>query len=269
MESERFGFGKNWQDYSRLIDEPRIASAVESLQQRFRDTSLTGKTFLDIGSGSGLFSLAAHRLGAIVTSFDYDSNSVACTQEVKARFASQASNWKVLQGSALDESFLSSLGTFDFVYSWGVLHHTGHMWKALDNAAQRVAPGGQLCIAIYNDQGRPSRLWWKLKHLYNQAPTLLRPAIVVAAGAFIEGKAALGRAMRGKNPLPFKEWAERKRTRGMSVWHDLVDWVGGFPFEVARPDQISGFFGKRGFVLEELQTCGGGLGCNEFVFRLK
>jgi 2-polyprenyl-6-hydroxyphenyl methylase/3-demethylubiquinone-9 3-methyltransferase len=55
----------------------------------------------------------------------------------------------------------------------------------------------------------------------------------------------------------------------MSRVHDWFDWLGGYPFEVARPEEIFAFYQARGFSLERLKTCGGGLGCNEFVLRKK
>src|ERR1044072_5239228 len=95
--------------------------------------NLLGKKFLDVGSGSGLFSLAARRLGAQVHSFDYDPQSVACTGELRRRYFPDDLHWVVQQGSVLDQGYLASLGSFDVVYAWGVLHHTGAMWRALDN----------------------------------------------------------------------------------------------------------------------------------------
>jgi hypothetical protein len=52
----------------------------------------------------------------------------------------------------------------------------------------------------------------------------------------------------------------------MSPWRDLIDWVGGYPFEVAKPEAILDFYLRRGFTLKRLVTCGGSLGCNEYVF---
>jgi 2-polyprenyl-6-hydroxyphenyl methylase/3-demethylubiquinone-9 3-methyltransferase len=52
----------------------------------------------------------------------------------------------------------------------------------------------------------------------------------------------------------------------MSPWRDVVDWVGGYPFEVAKPEAIFKFYQRRGFTMVDLNTCGGGHGCNEFVF---
>lgn len=230
-------------------------------------SDLTGKRFVDVGCGSGLLSLAAVRLGARVCSVDYDPDAVRCASEMKRRYAPQADTWVIQQGSALDRKFLGSLGLFDIAYSWGVLHHTGAMWDALENVEKLVAPGGILAIAIYNDQGGASVRWKKIKKLYNRVPGFFQGGLVLALGAFFETRSALIRLCKLQNPLPFKDWTRRKQERGMSVWYDLVDWVGGYPFEVAKPEEIFDFYFHRSFTLIRLKTCGGGLGCNEFVFR--
>lgn len=262
----RFAFGKNWARFSEHIDEARISSAIESLQKRFKVQDFKGKRFLDIGSGSGLFSLAAFRLGAEVHSFDFDKDSVACTAALKDHEVNSSSHWTVQQGSVLDKTFMETLGTFDYVYSWGVLHHTGAMWEAIAQAITCVAPNGSICMAIYNDQGLWSRSWTSIKKGYNRLPSILQPPYAFLIGAFIEGKAALGRMFRGQNPFPFEDWSKRRQMRGMSVWHDLLDWVGGYPFEVATPQAVVDFLKQEGFALVQLKTVGSGLGCNEFVF---
>src|SRR3712207_6062570 len=159
QQGDRFKFGENWQRFLLVLNDERIAEAEKSLKQMLEVEDLQGKSFLDIGSGSGLFSLAARRLGAKVRSFDYDPQSVACTQELKRRYFADDLNWTIEQGSVLDVDYVKSLGQFDIVYSWGVLHHTGAMWQALENASLPVADGGYLFIAIYNDQGGKSRQW--------------------------------------------------------------------------------------------------------------
>lgn len=230
------------------------------------EAPLKGKSFLDIGSGSGLFSLAAHRMGASVVSLDYDPQSVACTQQLQQQFGGD--DWQVHQGSVLDETWMESLGGFDIVYSWGVLHHTGQMTHAIASAQQRVAPGGVFAIAIYNDQGSASRRWLAIKKLYNRLPALLRPLWVIMVAGWYEMKFALARLVHRKNPLPFRDWREKKLDRGMSAWHDWVDWIGGLPFEVASPDEITVPLADAGFHLMNLKTVGNGWGCNEYVFRL-
>jgi 2-polyprenyl-3-methyl-5-hydroxy-6-metoxy-1,4-benzoquinol methylase len=275
---DRFEFGSNWLRFLETVDEQKIAAAVESLQTMLRVESLEGLRFLDVGSGSGLFSLAAHRLGAEVWSFDYDPNSVACTREMKQRFGSETPNWTIEAGSALDEQYLTSLGTFDIVYSWGVLHHTGDMWNAIELTSRTVSSTGKFFIAIYNDQGQMSQRWTEVKQLYQRLPKFLRPLLVAIVGGSLLAKkisSTIGhfllRLILLRNPfVPVKSLGEsitRKDPRGMSRWYDLVDWVGGWPFEVAKPEQVIDFLQQRGFSLVKLKTCGGKMGCNEFVLE--
>jgi 2-polyprenyl-6-hydroxyphenyl methylase/3-demethylubiquinone-9 3-methyltransferase len=263
-EGERFQFGKNWQRFLSVLNEERIAEAEKSLKQMLGVEDLQGKSFLDVGSGSGLFSLAARRLGAKVHSFDYDPNSVACTQELRRRYFPDDSNWTIEQGSVLDIDYLKSLGQFDIVYSWGVLHHTGAMWQALEGASLLVGKPGRLFIAIYNDQGGQSKRWCKVKQLYCSG--ILGKALV--SGFFIPYFILSGLAvdlLKARNPVT--RYTEYKKTRGMSVIHDWFDWLGGYPFEVAKPEEIFLFYRDKGFILENLITCAGGLGNNQFVFR--
>jgi 2-polyprenyl-6-hydroxyphenyl methylase/3-demethylubiquinone-9 3-methyltransferase len=262
----RFEFGRNWRSFLDSLDEERILRAEQSLCEMLEVDSLDGRSFLDIGSGSGLFSLAARRLGARVHSFDFDADSVACTRILRDRYCADDPLWTVERGSVLQREYVESLGTFDVVYSWGVLHQTGDMWEALDIVSQAVKDQGRLFISIYNDQGGGSRRWWRIKWLYNHLPRALRWLLVLAVGVFWELRSMLIRIVRFQNPLPFGDWREKKRTRGMSVWHDLVDWVGGFPFEVAKPEQLVDFFRQRDFTLLRMTTMGKGHGCNEFVF---
>src|SRR5579862_4907181 len=262
---ERFEFGKNWARFLASLSEPQIESAVESLRHMLGAASLAGRSFLDVGCGSGLFSLAARRLGARVHSFDYDPHSVGCTQELRRRYFGGDDGWTVEEGSALDAAYLSSLGRFDIVYSWGVLHHTGAMWEALGNIAPLVTPGGLLFIAIYNDQGTPSRRWTALKRFYNRSSKPVRFGVAVAVFVKQYWRPMLKDFLKLR-PFDCIRNYEGKR-RGMTAWRDLVDWVGGYPFEVARPEQLFEFYRAQGFQLEKLVTCGGTMGCTELVLR--
>jgi 2-polyprenyl-3-methyl-5-hydroxy-6-metoxy-1,4-benzoquinol methylase len=266
---ERFAFGKNWASFLNVLDENRITTAIKSLQNMLGVQSLAGRSFLDIGSGSGLFSLAARRLGAKVRSFDYDPSSVACTAELRRRYFPDDDQWIVEEGSALDAEYLRRLGHFDIVYSWGVLHHTGDMWRALSYVPDLVAPGGRLWLALYNDQGGWSKRWLVIKRTYNSLPTFLRPLFAVIVYTPRELRSFVGNLVRGQLGTYFRYiWCYATvSARGMSWWHDRVDWIGGYPFEVARPEQVFDLYIDKGFQLVKLRTCGGGLGCNEFVFE--
>ena len=263
---ERFHFGENWARFLKVLDNERIRSAEGSLIEMLEIDNLDGKTFVDVGSGSGLFSLAARRLGAKVTSFDYDPQSVACTAELKKLYYPNDHRWSVEQGSALDREYLAGLGRFDVVYSWGVLHHTSAMWQALANVADLVGHNGNLFIAIYNDQGRASRHWKRVKHGYVNAPGPVKWVVLLAAFVRLWGPAVIRDSLQARPMRSWKDYSQQGG-RGMDPWRDVVDWVGGYPFEVARPEEILDFYRQRGFQLERLKTCGGGLGCNEFVFE--
>jgi len=248
------------------LDEDRILEAENSLKQMLDVENLRDKSFLDIGSGSGLFSLAARRLGGKVRSFDYDPLCVACTEELKRRYFPGDSNWIIDQGDVLDVVYLSTLERYNIVYCWGVLHHTGNMWKALENVIPLVEQRGKLFISIYNDQGFLSQFWKSFKKFYNRSSHPTRVILTLCAGTVFQTSSMALRLFRGQNPLPFKYWAEKRRSRGMSVWHDLVDWVGGYPFEVAKPETIINFCRGKGVHSTKVRTCGARSGCNEYVF---
>lgn len=261
---DRFEFGENWSQFLKVLDDERIKQASLSLQGMLGVENLQDRTFLDVGSGSGLFSLVARQLGARVHSFDYDPKSVACARELKRRYFSDDPTWNIEEGSVLDPTYLSRLGQHDVVYSWGVLHHTGNMNAALQNVAPLVKPGGLLFIAIYNDQGITSKRWTMVKKIFCSG-MLGRLLIRSVFYPYFALGRLRGDLRNGRNP--FKSYALYKQSRGMSVLHDWEDWLGGYPFEVAKPEEIFDRYRKLGFTLERLTTCAGGLGCNEFVFR--
>lgn len=263
---ERFSFGQNWAKFLEVLDEERILIAEKSLKEMLQVDSLEGKTFLDIGSGSGLFSLCARRLGANVRSFDYDPQSVACTQELRSRYFPEDTHWEVSSGSVLERGFIEALGSYDVVYSWGVLHHTGDMWTALDHAAIPVKPDGQLFIAIYNDQGRRSRVWHWVKKTYCSGTwgRRLMTSVYIPYFVLYGVKEDLLHLKK-----PWARYHDYRINRGMSLYYDWIDWLGGYPFEFARPEEIFEFYHSRNFEMTKLITVGNSLACHQQVFRKK
>ena len=241
---QRYGFGQNWAEYiDKNFDETKVATSQRHLLDFLKLVDLSGKSFLDIGCGSGLHSLAAFRAGASeIVSFDYDPNSVATTQKLHERAGSPA-NWTVRQGSVLDTALMSSLGTFDVVYSWGVLHHTGDMWAAIENAALPMRADGVFCIALYTRDVhiKPTpEFWLGAKKMYNRTGSLGKRCMEWAYALCFTVLPTLARL---RNPL---RWiAQYERSRGMAYWTDVRDWLGGWPMEFAGIAETKQFCGER------------------------
>ncbi len=261
----RFGFGKNWKKYIQKMDESRIQHAIQSLLKPLGMDTLNGKQFIDIGSGSGLMSLAAIKSGAKVLSFDYDLESVESTQILKSIYAVENPDWQIEQGSILDTTYVNKLGTFDIVYSWGVLHHTGDMDQAIRNAVKMVNRNGLIYLAIYNHQGIISKLWLLVKRLYNTG-FLGRLLVVLLCVPYFYITGFISDLLRYRNPV--SSIIHYKSNRGMSYWHDIIDWIGGYPFEFATPAEIINPMLADGFELIYLSSTTS-MGCNEYIFKKK
>ena len=258
---KRFRFGRNWARFLETLSDSRIERAERATVEMLGVPHLRGKTFLDIGSGSGLFSLVAHRLGATVHSFDYDPASVVCTSQLRDLHGDDDRHWQVERGSALDQSYMQSLGEFDVVYAWGVLHHTGDLWTSLEYAASRVRANGFILLAIYNDQGWKSRLWSRIKRLYCSG-TIGRCVVVGTVFPYFFLRLLIGSCLNRRNLF-----ASYGLTRGMSLIRDWHDWCGGLPYEVASVDAVFQFFSKRRFILRNIRTTNGN-GNNQYLFQV-
>jgi SAM-dependent methyltransferase len=260
---DRFEFGRNWQEYAELVDEDRIAEAKRRLAEMLRTDDLAGRSFLDVGCGSGLHSLAALRMGAgRVVAIDLDPRSVATTAAVLERFA-PGHRATVKEMSAFDLEALP-FGRFDVVYSWGVLHHTGDMARAIKAAAGCTKPGGLFAVALYG-KTRYCGMWKRIKRWYiNASPdeqAWAERTYVRLFGAYLllRGK-CLGTHIRNYN-----------RKRGMDFHHDVRDWIGGYPYESIAPDELAGLLAPLGFeiVWKNVKRRSGlfGSGNDEFLLR--
>lgn len=261
----RFAFGENWSSYAMGIGPAQIDEAVRGLDAMVGREAIAGRRLLDIGCGSGLHAVAALRLGAAsVRAVDYDLNSVRTAQAVLDRHAPDAA-YEVRQGDVLRMTPATD-GLHDIVYSWGVLHHTGHMHEAIARAAALVAPGGLLAIALY----RKTYLCWLWKHekrLYCRSGATVRAVITRAY-------MLLNRLMLWRQGIGYAQFkADYKRQRGMDFDHDVADWLGGYPYESADKADVEAVLRPLGFVevsskvLTRKSSGILGSGCDEFVYR--
>ena len=261
MKNKRiFSFGKNWNNYLKTLTKKRINIAKKSLKSFLGNVK--NKTFLDIGSGSGLFSFTMYKLGAKeIVSLDVDPFSIQCTIYLR-EIVKNPKNWIIYQGSILDEKFISKFDKFDIVYSWGVLHHTGKMWEAIINATSLVKKNGLFYIAIYN-KTRWSKYWLKIKKLYNLLPYLGK--IFMDYTLYVISKFIFPSIML-KNP--FKSLKEYQKNRGMDPIIDIKDWLGGYPYEYATFEEIIEFIENLNLNFKLIKyTKTKSTGNNEFLFK--
>ena len=247
-QKNRFWFGENWRNYSKKIDETSIQESVLSLKNILNDLDINGLSFLDIGSGSGLSSLAALRMGANIVAFDYDINSSQVTKAVLDQFSLKETSYKIKTGSILDRDFTNSLGTFDVVYSWGVLHHTGAMWLAIENTIALVKEGGHLALALYNDQGVRSHFWWIVKYINSRFP---KPLVVLNSYLihfFVQIALVVKYSIMFRFKTVFSILFERPK-RGMRRSNDIIDWYAGCPYEFVNFETFVEYMRLRGFNL--------------------
>jgi 2-polyprenyl-6-hydroxyphenyl methylase/3-demethylubiquinone-9 3-methyltransferase len=265
--SSHFAFGENWASYAARITEDEINQAERDLCRLLATDSLAGRDFLDIGSGSGVHSLAALRLGAKrVVACDIDPTSVRTTDAVLRTF-SPSNSYEVIERSVF-ELDPESLGRFDVVYSWGVLHHTGDLTKALQIAASLVARGGEFAFALYR-----KTLFcplWKLEKKWYSMASPQKQAFVqkLYRSAF-----ALGLRLTARDLATYV--ATYRSKRGMDFHHDVHDWLGGYPYESMSPADVDQ--AMQAHQLQQVRSITGmraidrvgmlGSGCDEYVYR--
>lgn len=253
----RFSFGKNWKSFS---DSALGADAVAAGRAQFSDlmegVELAGKRFLDIGFGQGLSLLFAREKGAQVLGIDIDPDNVGALRSTAAAMGRPADVPDHRIVSILDPGLPADYpGGFDVVHSWGVLHHTGDMRKALEAACRLVSDRGYFIVAIYNRHWT-SPIWTAIKWTYNKLPAWGRASVVWTLYPVIYAAKWL---VTRKNP--------RKMKRGMDFYHNVVDWVGGYPYEYAGMEELRALVEPLGFACRRQVKSHVPIGCNEFVFQ--
>lgn len=255
----RFEFGKNWSGFVKQhFSEQRVTTSREHLLRFLNMDSLAGKRFIDIGCGSGLHSMAAFDAGAKeIFSFDFDPNSVAAAKQLRA-MRGDPSHWQVTEGSVLDEKFIASIAPGDIAYSWGVLHHTGAMWEAIRLASRLMKDDGLFYIALYQTT-KKSEYWIRVKQKY-QSLSEAGKERMVRRRVF---KKMIWPSLK-KFQDPRKKLREYEQSRGMEYITDVRDWLGGWPYEDARAEEVVRFGRDLGLALLNLDTTEGNA---EYLFQ--
>jgi len=235
-----FAFGKNWDRFvTRALNDERIGIARRHIVDFLEMPDLRGRSFIDVGCGSGLSSRAALDAGAArIVGFDRDPDSVRAAERVR-EMSGNPPHWTILRGSVLDDAFIASLGRAEIVYAWGVLHHTGRMWDAVERASRLVADGGLLYLALYTTTPQSAH-WIRVKKRYNAASPARKR--LMEAAYFLRHTLA-SELLRGRNPISFVR--NYRGSRGMSYLTDVRDWLGGWPYEDAKIEEVLRFCRKR------------------------
>lgn len=270
----RFAFGDNWQRFVDGIDERSVFAAVDSLTASFGHNQLSGKKFVDVGCGSGIFSLAAVLMGAKVISFDSDADSVVAAKRVRKRFLELIadkgfleSNWHIFQSSILDSETLKKIEGCDIYYCWGVAHHTGNMLRANENLVSLLDHHAILYLALYNDQDHVSVIWREIKRRYCTRKTRLGRWFWLMQGLVM--LLVVDRIYRTLKNIRqnTKSVTNLHRKASMNFYIDFIDWVGGYPYEVISIDAFVNWAANRGCEVDVIVDVGNRLGCNEYLIR--
>jgi len=267
MSERQFDFGSNWRAFSRHALTPeRVEQAKRHLAELLGHIKIQDRSFVDIGFGQGLSLLIATSMGGRTVGCDINPLCATVLQENQVRAFPElnAQAIPIVIGSILDDNLVTSVrhrspdgprGYYQIVHSWGVLHHTGDMAAAIRNASSLVAPGGHFIVAIYNRHWS-SGAWTVIKRLYNTCPApiqkimvgLLWPVIFLAKWLVTR-----------RNPF--------RQARGMDFYYDVVDWIGGYPYEYGNVEEITKCVEALGFQTERVIPAEVPTGCNEFIFK--
>jgi ubiquinone/menaquinone biosynthesis C-methylase UbiE len=165
---------------------------------------LVGKDVLEIGCGSGVHTRLLAAAGANVTAIDLTPTAVELTTK---RLALAGLSADVREADA--ESLAFADQCFDFVWSWGVIHHSADTNRALAEMARVLRSGGQLGLMVYH---RTSLTYWLNYVLYRG---------VVRGGLLHERPAQL--ANRWSDGVIARHYTRRELTAALSPWFENID----------------------------------------------
>lgn len=258
----QFDFGENWKEFSKnALTSERVSASLDAFKDLTRELSLKDQTFLDIGFGQGLSLLNATTLGAKTFGCDINPKCAEVLLENRKFYPDlKEKEIPVVVGSILVDETVQKIKAqkkegFQVVHSWGVLHHTGEMYKAIDNSMSLVAPKGHFIIAIYNKHWS-SLSWLFIKWFYCKSPAWIKKFMIYLFYPIIYLAKFI---VTGQNP--------KKQERGMNFFYDIIDWVGGYPYEYASTKEIISYFEKKGYECIKTIPAKVPTGCNEFIFR--
>jgi len=257
---KKFSFGKNWQNFNKNITNKNINNSIKYFKNFTKFVNLKNKTFIDVGCGSGINSLLAIKLNAKkVLSIDIDENSVSACKLLRKKYKISNKNWIIKQVSILDTSKIKKLGKFDFIYSWGVLHHTGDMNKAFDNLFLLAKKKSYIYVSIYNKY-LTSNTWKIIKYFYASSNNFIKKIMEkIYITIYYIGL--------NLNKYSIKEYKKSfVLKRGMSFRHDIIDWLGGYPYEYLSFEDLSAIFFKKGYSILSFKKSNG-VGCNEIFVK--
>jgi SAM-dependent methyltransferase len=256
-----FNFGSNWKNYSKYaLSGKKIETAKLHFDKLFENIDLNEKSFLDIGFGQGLSLLIATEKNANTVGCDINPLCSEVLLFNMKMFNNNLNEIPVVIGSINDETTVENIlklndgNLFDIVHSWGVLHHTGNMWKAIEKSKNLVTKNGIFVIAIYNKHFT-AKFWHLIKKVYNSSGWFIKNLMLAGYLPLI----FIRYLLYFQNPM--------KLPRGMNIYYDAIDWLGGYPYQYASIDEILDYMNQNGFTQVRIVKTSGFTGCNEFVFK--